>query len=139
MNLPVEVVLTPAQLQEVFSRHQDKDLILIDTAGRSPKDEQSIAELHSFLGPESVTENHLVLAAPTRDSELQSAVGHFECLSLHSLIFTKLDECDQRGSLLNVPLHQNLPLSYLTNGQRVPEDLIVADPAAVAGFVVQQP
>lgn len=139
MNLPVEVVLTPAQLQDVFARHQDKDLILIDTAGRSPKDEQSIAELHKFLGPESGTENHLVLAAPTRDSELQSAVGHFECLSLHSLVFTKLDECDQRGSLLNVPLHQNLPLSYLTNGQRVPEDLIVADPAAVAGFVVQQP
>lgn len=139
MNVPVEVVLTPEQLQEVFARHQDKDLILIDTAGRSPKDEVSIAELNKFLGPESATENHLVLAAPTRDSELQTTVGHFGRLPLHSLIFTKLDECDQRGSLLNVPLHQDLPLSYLTNGQRVPEDLIVADPAAVAGFVIQQP
>jgi flagellar biosynthesis protein FlhF len=138
MNVPVEVVLTPEQLQEVFARHQDKDLILIDTAGRSPKDEVSIAELNKFLGPESGTENHLVLAASTRDSELQSTVGNFGRLPLHSLVFTKLDECDQRGSLLNVPLHQNLPLSYLTNGQRVPEDLLVADPAAVAGFVIQQ-
>ncbi len=138
MNVPVEVVLTPEQLQEVFSRHQDKDLILIDTAGRSPKDEVSIAELNKFLGPESATENHLVLAASTRDSELQSTVGNFGRLPLHSLVFTKLDECDQRGSLLNVPLHQDLPLSYLTNGQRVPEDLMVADPAAVAGFVIQQ-
>lgn len=139
MNVPVEVVLTPEQLQEVFARHQDKDLILIDTAGRSPKDEVSIAELNRFLGPESATENHLVLAASTRDSELHSTVGSFGCLPLHSLMFTKLDECDQRGSLLNVPLHQDLPLSYLTNGQRVPEDLLVADPAAVAGFVIQQP
>lgn len=138
MNVPVEVVLSPEQLQEVFARHQDKNLILIDTAGRSPKDEVSIAELNKFLGPESGTENHLVLAASTRDSELQSTVQHFGRLSLHSLVFTKLDECDQRGSLLNVPLHQDLPLSYLTNGQRVPEDLLVADPAAVAGFVIQQ-
>ncbi len=139
MNVPVEVVLTPEQLQEVFARHQDKDLILIDTAGRSPKDDESLAELNTFLGPESGIENHLVLAASTRDSELQSTVGNFGCLPLHSLVFTKLDECDQRGSLLNVPLHQDLPLSYLTNGQRVPEDLLVADPAAVAGFVIQQP
>lgn len=139
MNLPVEVVLTPEQLQEVFTRHEDKDLILIDTAGRSPKDEVSITELNKFLGPEFGTENHLVLAAPTRDSELQTTVGQFGRLPLHSLVFTKLDECDQRGSLLNVPLHQDLPLSYLTNGQRVPEDLLVADPAAVAGFVIQQP
>ncbi len=138
MNVPVEVVLSPEQLQEVFARHQDKDLILIDTAGRSPKDEVSIAELHTFLGSESGTENHLVLAASTRDSELQSTVKHFGRLALQSLVFTKLDECDQRGSLLNVPLHQDLPLSYLTNGQRVPEDLLVADPAAVAGFIIQQ-
>ncbi len=138
MNVPVEVVLTPEQLQEVFARHQDKDLILIDTAGRSPKDDVSLAELNTFLGPESGIENHLVLAASTRDSELQSTVENFSRLPLHSLVFTKLDECDQRGSLLNVPLHQDLPLSYLTNGQRVPEDLLVADPAAVAGFVIQQ-
>jgi flagellar biosynthesis protein FlhF len=139
MNVPVEVVLTPEQLQEVFARHQDKDLILIDTAGRSPKDEESIADLNKFLGPESATEIHLVLAASTRDSELQSTVRNFGRLPLNSLVFTKLDECDQCGSLLNVPLHQDLPLSYLTNGQRVPEDLLVADPAAVAGFVTQQP
>ncbi len=136
MNLPVEVVLTPEQLQEVFARHQDKDLILIDTAGRSPRDKPGMAELSTFLGPDSATENYLVLAAPTRDSELQSTVEHFSSLTLHSLAFTKLDECEQRGSLLNVPLRQNLPLSYLTNGQRVPEDLTVADPAAVAGFVI---
>ncbi len=138
MNVPVEVVLTPEQLQDVFARHQDKDLILIDTAGRSPKDEVSIAELNTFLGNTSGIENHLVLAASTRDSELQSTVKNFGRLPLHSLVFTKLDECDQCGSLLNVPLRQDLPLSYLTNGQRVPEDLLVADPAAIAGFVIQQ-
>jgi flagellar biosynthesis protein FlhF len=138
MNLPVEVVLTPEQLQEAFARHQDKELILIDTAGRSPRDVPSIEELSSFLGPEAGTENHLVLAAPTRDRELQDTVGRFGKLPLHGLVFTKLDECDQRGSLFNVPLRQNLPVSYLANGQRVPEDLVIADPQALAGFITNQ-
>ncbi|MEZ4598783.1 MAG: flagellar biosynthesis protein FlhF [Syntrophotaleaceae bacterium] len=138
MNLPVEVVLTPDQLQEAFARHQDKDLILIDTAGRSPRDVPSIEELCRFLGPQAGTENHLVLAAPTRDRELQETVSRFGKLPLHSLVFTKLDECDQRGSLFNVPLRQNLPISYLTNGQRVPEDLVVAEPEALAGFITNQ-
>jgi flagellar biosynthesis protein FlhF len=139
MNLPVEVVLTPEQLQEAFARHQDKELILIDTAGRSPRDVPSIEELDRFLGPEAGIENHLVLAAPTRDRELQETVLRFGKLPLHSLIFTKLDECDQRGSLLNVPLRGNLPVSYLTNGQRVPEDLLAAEPSSLAGFIINQP
>jgi flagellar biosynthesis protein FlhF len=138
MNLPVEVVLTPEQLQEALARHQDKDLILIDTAGRSPRDVQSIEELSRFLGPGADIENHLVLAAPTRDRELQETVNRFGKLPLHSLIFTKLDECDQRGSLLNVSLRGNLPLSYLTNGQRVPEDLVIAKPSSLAGFITNQ-
>lgn len=139
MNLPVEVVLTPEQLQEALARHRDKELILIDTAGRSPRDVQSIEELSRFLGPGAGIENHLVLAAPTRDRELQETVNRFGKLPLQSLIFTKLDECDQRGSLLNVSLRGNLPLSYLTSGQRVPEDLVVAEPSSLAGFITNQP
>jgi flagellar biosynthesis protein FlhF len=139
MNLPVEVVLTPEQLQDALARHHDKELILVDTAGRSPRDVQSIEELSRFLGPGAGIENHLVLAAPTRDRELQETVNRFGKLPLHSLIFTKLDECDQRGSLLNASLHGNLPLSYLTNGQRVPEDLVVAEPSSLAGFITNQP
>jgi flagellar biosynthesis protein FlhF len=139
MNLPVEVVLTPEQMQEAFARHKDKELILIDTAGRSPRDTPSIEDLNRFLGPGSGTENHLVLAAPTRDRELQETVIRFGSLPLHSLVFTKLDECDQRGSLLNVPLRQNLPVSYLTTGQRVPEDLVVAKIKTLADFITNQP
>ena len=65
MGLPVEVVLSPEQLQEAFRRHRDKDLILIDTAGRSPRDQARIDELNQFLGKGSEVENCLVLAAPT--------------------------------------------------------------------------
>jgi flagellar biosynthesis protein FlhF len=134
MNIPVEVVTTPEQLQQAFARHRDKELILIDTAGRSPRDDMSIAELAAFLD-KADTENHLVLSATTRDRELAEAVQRFSRIPLHSLVFTKLDECEQCGTLLNIPLTQQLPLSYLTNGQRVPEDLMEANAEAITGFI----
>jgi flagellar biosynthesis protein FlhF len=134
MNLPVEVVTTPEQLQQAIARHRDKELILIDTAGRSPRDDMSIAELAAFLGHAN-TENHLVLSATTRDRELSEVVQRFGRIPLHSLVFTKLDECEQCGTLLNISLTQQLPLSFLTNGQRVPEDLMEADAEAITGFI----
>lgn len=138
MNLPVEVVFNPKQLQEAFARHSDKDLILIDTSGRSPRDEESIRELGTFLDPALGVETHLVLAATTRDGEMRETVRRFGRLGPQSLLFTKIDECDQCGALVNLPVSQNLPISYLTNGQRVPEDLAVATPPMVTGCVLGQ-
>jgi flagellar biosynthesis protein FlhF len=136
MNLPVDVVFNPAQLNQAFAKHQDKDIILIDTAGRSPKDAVKINELASFLGPESGVENHLVLATQTRDKDLLEAIRTFGKMPLENLIFTKLDECEDCGALLNVPVCQNLPISFLTNGQRVPEDLLIAEPQNITDFIL---
>jgi len=139
MNLEVDVVMAPEQLEEVLDRHQDKKLVLIDTAGRSPKDERSIEELSNFLRPELNVENHLVLAATARDQELHSAVKRFGTLDLTSFIFTKLDEWENFGALLNVHTRNDYPLSYLTDGQRVPEDLLLADPQKIAGLIMGKP
>jgi flagellar biosynthesis protein FlhF len=139
MNLEVEVVIAPDQLKEIFARHLDKRLILIDTAGRSPKDQQSIVALADFLKPELKIEKHLVLAATARDQELLTSVDRFGALDLKSLIFTKLDECENYGALLNVHANNDYPLSYLTDGQRVPEDLLLADPERIAGLIMGKP
>ncbi|OHB24733.1 MAG: flagellar biosynthesis protein FlhF [Desulfuromonadaceae bacterium GWC2_58_13] len=136
MQVPVDVVLSPEQLQQVLARHQDKDLILIDTAGRSPRDSAGIAELQKFIGAGSGIENHLVLSATTREQEMFGAIKRFGRLPVSSLIFSKLDECEGLGSILNVHLKHDCPISYLTNGQRVPEDLMLADPRRVAGLVM---
>lgn len=138
MDLPVEVVFNPKQLTDAFARHMDKDLILIDTSGRSPRDETSIRELETFLDPALGIETHLVLAAITRDGEMRETVRRFGRLGPQSLIFTKIDECDQCGALVNLPNSQNLPLSYVTNGQRVPEDLAVATSPLITGYVLGQ-
>ncbi|MCW8859511.1 MAG: flagellar biosynthesis protein FlhF [Deltaproteobacteria bacterium] len=136
MGLPVEVVLSPEQLQEAFRRHRDKDLILIDTAGRSPLDKLRIEELNEFLGQGSEVENCLVLSAPTDERLQQQTLTSFNKLPLSRLIFTKLDETDLCGSLINVPLRSNLPLAYLTDGQQVPEDLLLAESKVVADMVM---
>ncbi len=136
MGLAVEVVLSPEQLQEAFRRHRDKDLILVDTAGRSPRDQAQIEELNQFLGTGSKVENCLVLAAPTEERLQQKTLESFSSLPLSRLIFTKIDETDRCAALINVPIRSNLPLAYLTNGQQVPEDLLRAEPKIVADLVM---
>jgi len=136
MGLPVDVVLTPKQFREAIHNHRDKDVILIDTAGRSPKDKISIEELATFLVEDLAIEKHLVLSAGTRDSELIETISQFQKLNLDRTIFTKIDECSNLGVILNTQLKNPTPLSYITNGQRVPEDILEIDREAVARLVI---
>jgi flagellar biosynthesis protein FlhF len=136
MQIPVDVVLTPEQLKESLEKHKDKDLILIDTAGRSPRDKYRIDELADFLVPELEIEKHLVLSASSRENELLETISRFNPLGLSNTIFTKLDECLNHGVLLNIQTQNSHPLSYLTNGQRVPEDLISITPKKAAELIM---
>jgi flagellar biosynthesis protein FlhF len=138
MHLPVDVVIAPDQLEKAMNRHGDKELILIDTAGRSPRDSFCIDELAAFLRPELNIDKHLVLSATTRELELLDAVDRFQGLGITHTIFTKIDECANLGILLNVQLQNANPLSYLTNGQRVPEDLLEASPKIAAELIMSQ-
>ncbi len=136
MRLPLEVVIRPQDLEQALERHRDRDLILIDTAGRSPRNEAAMQELAAFFPPRLGIEPHLVLPAPTRDNELEDTIARFSCLPLASFIFTKLDECGPLGVLLNTQLRHGAPISFLTNGQRVPEDILTAEPARLADMIL---
>jgi len=137
MNLPVEVVMNADQLRDVLERHSDKDLVLIDTAGRSPKDSVSLQELEEFLHVDSNIEAHLVMSATTRERDLYEIYGRFSALSPQSMLLTKLDECNSLGVLLNIHLRNNCPISYLANGQRVPEDLVQATAELVSSMILE--
>jgi len=138
MHLPVDVVISPEQLEQAIARHQDKELILIDTAGRSPRDSYCIDELASFLKPELHIDKHLVLSAGTRENELLDTIERFSTLGISNTIFTKIDECSSLGILLNIQIQNPNPLSYVTNGQRVPEDLLEISPKTVAELIMSQ-
>jgi len=127
MNIPVEVVLNPEQLEQALLKLRDKDLILIDTAGRSPQDSLCIEELVTFFNPELEIKKHLVLSATTREAELFEAIQRFSILGIDNTIITKIDECTSLGILLDIQIREKIPYSYITNGQRVPEDIMEAD------------
>ncbi|OGR19013.1 MAG: flagellar biosynthesis protein FlhF [Desulfobacterales bacterium GWB2_56_26] len=136
MHLPVEVVISPEQLEAALETHRNKELILIDTAGRSPRDSLCIKELSSFLRPEFGIDKHLVLSATTREQELLDTIERFKGLGITHTIFTKIDECANLGILLNVQIQNANPLSYITNGQRVPEDILEVTPKTAAEMIM---
>ena len=136
MRLPVEVVIKPQELEQALDKFRDFDLVLIDTAGRSPRNGVDLQELAGFLRPELGIENNLLLSATTRERELEEIIKRFSLLPINNFIFSKIDECDQLGVLLNIHYKHDTPISFLTNGQRVPEDFIMPSPAAIADLII---
>jgi flagellar biosynthesis protein FlhF len=142
MNLPVEVVISPEQLEQALARHHDKELILIDTAGRSPRDTLCIEELATFLRPDLDIDKHLVLSATTRRAELFEAIQRFDRLGIDNTIITKTDECATLGVMLDIQMDGRdnvIPFSWITNGQRVPEDLMTASRELMAELIMTPP
>jgi len=136
MNLPVQVVIRPDQMDDALEALDDCDLILIDTAGRSPDNTMEIQEMASFLRPELGIRNLLLLAATARETELNLVIDRFSCLPLSHFVFTKIDECLRLGVLMNIHYSHDTPIAYLTNGQRVPEDILTPSAKMIAQLIM---
>jgi flagellar biosynthesis protein FlhF len=102
----------------------DRDLVLIDTPGSSPSDLARLSKLE-MVTTTSGAKVHLVISATTRSEDITKIVSRFSRFRPNSVIFTKIDETDSKGSLAADLLRNELAVSYLTNGQRVPEDLVI--------------
>jgi len=135
MNVPMEVALSTEDGEALVAKHADKDLIIIDTVGRSQRNGEQISELDSFLKATQPTEVHLVLSASADSAARREAVTSFGRLGLDRLILTKLDECPQTGCILELAVTALLPFSYVTYGQDVPNDIAVADSNSLAMLV----
>jgi flagellar biosynthesis protein FlhF len=136
IDLPMQVVSTPREMREAVGRMDDLDLILLDTAGRSPKDEVRIQELRAFLTEADADEVHLVLSSVAGARVLEQTAERFAAVGATALLLTKLDECSGLGNILPLIRSSKLPLSYLTNGQNVPDDIEVADSMRVARLIL---
>lgn len=125
LGLPLEVALTPGDLPKALTALADRDVILIDTAGRSQRDGKKLEELAGFVGDEAI-ENYLVLSAGADAASLDEAVRNFGCVNIAGLIFTKLDESAKPGVVVGQNYKTGIPVVYCTTGQRVPEDIEAA-------------
>ncbi len=125
LGLPLEVALTPGDLPKALNALANRDVILIDTAGRSQRDGKKLEELAGFVGDAAI-ENYLVLSAGADAASLDEAVRNFGCVNIAGLIFTKLDESTKPGVVVAQNYKTGIPVVYCTTGQRVPEDIEVA-------------
>lgn len=140
MDLPMEVVATPRQMSDAIAKFADLDLILIDTAGHSPHDPMPLQQLKSLLAEAKADEIHLVMSGVAATAHLKQMVRKFRALTPTSLIVTKLDEATGLGNLVPVLNEAALPISYLTCGQSVPDDIVLADKQKLLPVLVgQQP
>jgi flagellar biosynthesis protein FlhF len=136
LGLAVDVALTCEDLQGLLRQRRGADLILIDTAGRSHLDHAALQELKKLGRVGGSIETHLVLSAATRETDSEAIVSRFAPLPVTRLIFSKLDETNQYGGVVNVLRRSGLALSYLSAGQRVPEDLAMATPNLLADLLL---
>jgi len=138
IDLPMKVVTSPLEMRRALDELVGLDLVLIDTAGRSPRDELKIQELKSLLAEAQVDEVHLVMSMTASLRSLQATAENFSVANTTSMILTKLDEAAGMGALLSVSRNVPLPVSYLTTGQDVPDDIEPADATRVARLILGQ-
>lgn len=134
LSVPLEVIYSPNELGEALDELNHYDICLVDTAGRSHRNEEQIKDIRELIEqvPISDRQVYLVLNASTKYSDLKEIASVYSGLTDFSIIFTKLDETASAGAMLNMRVKTKCPLSYVTWGQNVPEDMGIIDPQKVA-------
>lgn len=126
LGMPVIEVTRDADLGEQLERLADYRLVLVDTAGISHRD-RSLATHFQWLNAARRMRSYLVLPANGQAEDLDEIVQRFRGADPEGVILSKVDETSRLGTALSVVIRQRMPLAYVADGQRVPEDLQVAE------------
>jgi len=139
MEVPLEVASGRIELEEAIRRHRDADLILIDTAGRSPNRREDMDDIARVFHGLKDVHHFLVLSAATDLANLLRAAERFGRLPCQSTIFTKLDEIRDGSPMINFLISSQKPVSYFTTGQQVPDDMEKATRKRLARLMLGMP
>ena len=126
VNVPFNAVKNKKELNRLIKNYENFDTILIDTCGCSQRNDSKLFEMRDIFDERGRIHNSLVLSATSKDSDMNEVTRKFGCMPIDSIIFTKLDESATYGSLFNHAIRFKKPFSYLTLGQKVPEDIEAA-------------
>jgi len=131
IDIPLKVIYSPIEFISAVEDFDDKDVIMVDTAGRSHKDEYHLAELKRLLNSGISCQIYLVISATTKMSDCRDIINSYSFLEDYKLLFTKLDETSSYGIIINASYATKKTLSYFTYGQSVPDDIKVADKSKI--------
>lgn len=123
MGIPFNVVITLKEMDEAIKSMSYCDVILVDTTGRSSKNEMQISELRAFVEKTRTENISLVVSCTTKDKDVEAIVNGYRKLNYKNVIITKLDETTTYGSIINIINYAGTPASYFTVGQNVPDDI----------------
>ncbi|MBV7272204.1 flagellar biosynthesis protein FlhF [Clostridiaceae bacterium UIB06] len=123
MNIPFNVVFTIKDMQSALENMTDCDIVLVDTTGRSSKNTMQISELRAFIDRVKTDNIHLVISCTTKSKDIDSIVAGYKALNYNNVVITKLDETTTYGSILNILDRAKKPISFITTGQNVPDDI----------------
>ncbi|MEN6349771.1 MAG: flagellar biosynthesis protein FlhF [Syntrophomonas sp.] len=138
MDIALSVAYTPQELREAVDQFAYNDYIFVDTAGRSPYNYEHLEELRQCVSLVRPQEVILVMSLTTPSSELISIYQKFNPIGIDKIILTKLDETRTYGQLLNLVCEVKKPIAYITNGQNVPDDIIVPDTWDLAKMLLRK-
>lgn len=138
VGCPWTMASSSQQFREAVAHASEADLVLIDTAGRSPYHWQDVDLLGDMLSAVPGVQVHLVISAVAKDVDVYGTIEHFGRLESRSVLFTKLDETIAHGILINVCEKMGVKISYLCAGRLLSDDLRVADAEDIArGLLLQ--
>jgi len=136
LGIGCQVLETPANLAQALEEHRQKNLILIDTPGLSRSEMDGFTEWAEFLASYPGIDTHLVLPASMRTNDLKRMAAQYAICNPGKLLFTRLDETETFGPILSQSVRMNKPVSFLSRGQRIPEDLDVASADLILDLVL---
>ena len=134
MGLPVCVAGSTDELRNEIRVNDGSDLILIDTAGRNFLDSKMVEDLKKWINRYEEIESHLLLSATTSQDVISRVISSFNSCRVDRIIITKIDESPSMGHLYSPLMRAGKPVSYITMGQKVPEDIRSASSDLLAGL-----
>jgi flagellar biosynthesis protein FlhF len=137
IGLPLSVAKNSIEIEDSLQAFEDKDLVFIDTAGISPRNQSQIFELENLLNNIHPAEIHLLLSATTKEIDLSKILESFKAIRYNRLLFTKLDESAAHGNIFNQVMRSKIPISYFTDGQNIPENIEEATPQKLLDLILE--
>ena len=138
LGIGFQVIETTSGLAQALEEHRNKDLILIDTPGFGRNEMENAQDIARYLGSHPDIETHLVLPISAKPADLKRTVNQYEVFRPAKLLFTRTDETNTYGSMLNLAIQTGKPVSFVSSGQQIPEDLAPASKDVLVDLILKR-
>lgn len=137
LDVPMSTVYKPSEMKAALKEFEDMDLVFVDTAGKVSSDKEYQEDVKGFIEEGNVDEIYVALCGSSSNKILKETIDNYAFLKRHNIVVTKMDEGISNGMLINIRIASDRPLSYVTNGQSVPDDIQKVDVAAIISEMVR--